>query len=115
MELYGSEILAHDHIYKEGVNSLSHLLKNKNDFFFKGKNAQAIEGITSLLRETCKSAYSMDTLAQVRDKFVINTLSGRNSKVLQQKPSLYSVDNLVLLDSCFFLIFNGTPAVLDKK
>ena len=83
MELYGKEILAHDHIYPDGVKSLSHLLRNKNDFFFKGKNVQAIEGITTLLREACRSAYSMDTLAIIKDKFVINTLSGRNAKVLQ--------------------------------
>ena len=63
MELFGSEILGYDHIYPDGINSLSHLLKNKNDFFFKGKNSQAIEGIATLLKEACKSAYSMDTLA----------------------------------------------------
>ena len=91
LRLYGQEILQFDDSYPDcGIHSLSCLLRNKGDFFTKKNSQKAIEGVTKLLFEACKSTYGIDSLAKIRDKFVIYTLSGRDSKMLKQSHQLYT-------------------------
>ena len=83
LSLYGSEILQFDDTYPlSGVESLSHILRNKNDFFTK-KSPKAVEGVTKMLSEACKTTYGIDALAKIREKLVIYTLSGRKEKMLK--------------------------------
>jgi hypothetical protein len=65
--------------------------------------------VTKLFFEACKSTYGIDSLAKIRDKLVIYTLSGRDSKMLKQSHQLYTASELITLDSCFYLIFHGSP------
>lgn len=83
LNLYGHEIFQYSEIYPYGKSAFTYLMNNKNDFFFKNNTAQAIRGVVEFLSQTCRSTYGMDALASIRDKFVIQTLSGRNAKILK--------------------------------
>jgi hypothetical protein len=114
LTLYGKEILQFDDSYPNGgIDSLCYLMKNKGDFFTKKNSQKSVEAVTSLFSEACKTTYGIDSLSKIRDKLVIYTLSGRDSKMLKQSHQLYTTQELITLDSCFYLIFHGAPPATD--
>lgn len=109
MSVFAQEIIPNDDIFpKGGVYALSYLMRNKDDFFTKRHPTNPISTVAFLFSEICKSADTLDTMASIREQLVIATLGGTSkNKMLRSQHSLYSPDQLILIDSGFNLLFNA--------
>lgn len=78
LRLYGTEILQHEETYpgKSARPALEHFLKNGRGFFFKDAGPQAAQALCDLLVNGCKSPFSIENLAILREKIVQASLSG---------------------------------------
>jgi len=97
------------------VYALTFLLRNDKNYFTKGHAVNSILSIQEFLVEVCKSAYSLDALNRVKDRFLIATLAGRQDKMLKTVHAIYQGRDLINLDAAYFFLFNGTPTFVDKK
>jgi hypothetical protein len=70
LDIYGSEILVYEDTYpgRSARASLSYLLQNENQFFFKkGHDFKAVKSMHKLMMNSCKSPFSTENLSILRD------------------------------------------------
>lgn len=64
----------------------------------------------------CGSPYSIENLAILREKLVLATLTERNGhKLLKSQCKNYTAQQLIQLDSCFFMMYMGAAKNTPRK
>ena len=108
LELYGSEIIGNGYYKNGGLSLINRLQKHPQDFLKWKQPNLLVDAITKLLVHCCYDYRKLDALTPFRKQLLFATLAAKNQSfcLLPQDTKAYTFDQLLLLDSCNYLIYN---------